>query len=76
VTLNPVGAVGAEAHDRNALSTFKRPLVPTHPANAGITSTLLMRVVFNATVSSAHFDRISAAAPDTCGVAIEVPLKY
>jgi len=77
VTLNPLGGLSsAEAHDRNALSTFKRPLVPTRPAKAGITSTLLMRVVLNATVSSGHADRISAAAPDTCGVAIEVPLKY
>ena len=77
MTRNPIGAVGGtETHDRNALSTFKRPLVPTQPANAGIMSTLLMRVLFNATVSSVHADRISAAAPDTCGVAIDVPLRY
>jgi len=55
--VNAVGAAGgvgpdAGAHDRNALSTFKRPLVATKPANAEITSTLLMRPAFSATVSS------------------------
>ena len=81
LTTVPVGGdggvgtvVGAQA--RSALSTFRRPLVPTEPESAVSTSTLLRSVALSVAVSSAHFARMSAADPDTCGVAIDVPLKY
>src|SRR5262245_19588644 len=72
------GGVGAVvgAHERSALSTSRRPPVATTPASDGRTSTLFRIVALSVPVSSAHVERMSAADPDTCGVAIDVPLKY
>ena len=36
---------------------------------------MLRRSVFRLAVLSAHLDSTSTAAPETCGVAIEVPLR-
>src|SRR5262249_33812740 len=66
---------GAFAQLRMALSTFSRPLVERIPVNPGSTSTELRMVVFNCAVVSAQLDSTSAAAPETCGVAIDVPLN-
>ena len=60
---------------RMALSTFSRPPVTVLPASELIGSTLFMRFAFSSAVVSEHLESTSAAAPETCGVAIEVPLK-
>ena len=46
------------------------------PDRAGIWSTLFTNIDLTAAVLAVQRDSSSAAAPDTCGVAIEVPLKY
>ena len=46
------------------------------PDRAGIGSTLFNNKDLTAAVVAVQRERSSAAAPDTCGVAIEVPLKY
>src|SRR5262245_20929603 len=66
---------GRLAQPRMARSTFKRPLVDRIPVNAGSTSTELRIAVFTCAVVSAQLERTSAAAPATCGVAIDVPLR-
>jgi hypothetical protein len=45
------------------------------PDSDGIGSTLLSKLLFRAAVSSEQTDNTSAAAPETCGVAMDVPLK-
>jgi hypothetical protein len=55
--------------------TFNRPPVTVLPDNEPIGSTLLSRLLFSSAVSSGQTDNTSAAAPETCGVAIDVPLK-
>src|SRR5262245_29901811 len=60
---------------RMALSTFNRPPVTVLPANELIGSTLFMRFAFSWAVLNVRLDSTNAAAPETCGVAIEVPLK-
>ena len=55
---------------------FSRPPVIVMPESAGIGSTLFNSSDFTAAVFAKQRESSSAAAPDTCGVAIEVPLKY
>ena len=55
---------------------FRRPPVIVRPASAGIGSTLFNNRFLTAAVLAVQRESTSAAAPDTCGVAIEVPLKY
>jgi hypothetical protein len=57
-----------------ALYTFNRPPVTVRPVNEGIWSTLASSTFLSVTVSSVQADSTSAAAPETCGVAIDVPL--
>ena len=45
------------------------------PDNEAIGSTLFSRLVLRAAVVRVQRESTNAAAPDTCGVAIEVPLK-
>ena len=59
-----------------ALLTLSRPPVDTRPASDGIGSTLANRLFLSAAVFKAHRDSTSAAAPETCGTAIDVPVKY
>src|SRR5262245_24412291 len=60
---------------RMELFTFNRPPVTVLPASEAIGLTLFMRFAFRAAVFRLHLESTSAAAPATCGVAIEVPLK-
>ncbi len=69
------GLAGA-AQARMALLTFNRPPVTVTPERDGMASTLLRRSVFRLAVLSAHLDSTSRAAPETCGVAMDVPLRY
>ncbi len=68
--------VGGALHARMARLAFRRPPVTVIPDSDGIGSTLLRIVVFRSAVLSVQRERTRAAAPETCGVAIEVPLKY
>ena len=77
---NPAGA-GPELEEvtipRRALFTFRPPPVTVSPASDGFGSTLFNSVLRTpATELEGNRDSTSAAAPVTCGVAIEVPLKY
>src|SRR5262245_64401932 len=67
--------VGSVAQLRRARSTFNRPLVTTRPTKAGMTSTVLSNAALSCVVVNAQPDRTRAAAPATCGVAIDVPLR-
>src|SRR5258708_3567494 len=58
-----------------ARSTFSRPPVARIPVNAARVSTVLNIVFLSCEVLREHWERTSAAAPATCGVAIEVPLR-
>ena len=64
------------AQERIALFTFRRPPLTVLDASEATASTLLSRVVFSAAVVRLQAERTSRAAPATCGVAIDVPLKY
>src|ERR1051326_6471532 len=66
--------VGIVAQLLTARSTFNRPPVTTNPVSDGIGSTLFKIAAFRSCVFSPHAERMSIAAPDTCGVAIDVPL--
>src|ERR1051325_5870293 len=68
-------ALFAGPHWLMARPTFKRPPLIVLPASAGIGSTLLRISDFSVGVPSVQCERSSAADPDTCGVAIDVPLK-
>ena len=60
-----------------ALQTFNRPPVVVIPARLATESTLLRIALLSwSTVKPAcpGAERINAAAPETCGVAMEVPL--
>src|SRR5262249_55112215 len=70
-----VGGLPPPLQARIALSTFNRPPVTVLPDKELTGSTLLRRFAFRLAVLSAHLEGASAAAPETCGVAIEVPLK-
>ena len=69
------GGASAASHDRMAPFTLSRPPVIVIDASAGTGSTVLSSASFNASVLKAQCDRTSAAAPETCGVAIDVPLN-
>src|SRR5213076_1305659 len=72
-----VGAVfPGGPHASIARPRFRRPPVIVTPDRAGIGSTLVNSSDFTVAVLAVQRERSSAAAPDTCGVAIEVPLKY
>ena len=62
-------------HAWMALLTFSRPPVTVRPDNEGIGSTLLSKLFFRPAVSREQADNTSAAAPETWGVAMDVPLK-
>ena len=63
-------------HARMALFTFNRPPVTLLPDSAAIGSTLPSKLLFKAAVSrDGQLESTSAAAPETWGVAIDVPLK-
>ena len=70
-----VGDGGGPLQARIALFTFNRPPVVVIPANEAIVSTLVSRLLLRPAVLSVQTESTNAAAPDTCGVAIEVPLK-
>ena len=63
-------------HARMAALTLSRPPVMTLPVNDGSTSTWLKRLASRSAVFSAQLESTSAAAPETCGAAIDVPLRY
>ena len=63
------------AHCRTALNTFNRPPVAVFPVNTLRGSTVCNKTRFKPAVSKLpQADNTSAAAPATCGVAIDVPL--
>src|SRR5512144_1127324 len=68
------GAVVLPLHAASARCTLSRPPDAMRPASPAIRSELFNNSARSAAVSSVHFDRISAAAPETCGVAIDVPV--
>src|SRR5919109_5224941 len=69
------GGLGGATHERMALFTSRRPPVMVSGGSSGTPSTVLSSGFFSCAVFSAQRDRTSAAAPDTCGVAIDVPLN-
>src|SRR5262245_632989 len=69
------GVGGGAKHDATALCTLRRPPVIVWPLRACAASTVPVSASFSSGVSSWQTDRTSAAAPDTCGVAIDVPLN-
>ena len=60
-------------HPCTARLTFRRPPVDVFVANAATWSTLSSSSALSSAVVAAHIDSTSMAAPDTCGVAIDVP---
>ena len=62
-------------HDRMALLRSRRPPVVVSDASAATGWTVLSSVLFSSAVSSVQRESTSAAAPETCGVAIDVPLE-
>ena len=72
--LNPGINTGA-AQEWTARYTFNRPPVVVFDASDGIASTLSSKACFSPAVDKAQADRTSAAEPDTCAVAMEVPLQ-
>src|SRR5438309_778695 len=71
----PMMATFKGAQLRIARSTFNRPPVLTFPAREATASTVLSNVVLSCAVVKEHLDNTNAAAPDTWGVAIDVPMK-
>src|SRR5262245_26930527 len=69
-----VGAGGA-LQAVTALFTLRRPPVTVMPVIDGIRSTLPRIRLLRLAVFIGQADNTSAAAPETCGVAIDVPLK-
>ena len=55
--------------------TLSRPPVVVIPAMEAMWSTLARRLAFSWSVERLHAESTNAAAPETCGVAIEVPLR-
>src|SRR5215471_9127035 len=68
-----VGALLDAGQLRTSLSTFSRPFEPTRPCKLERTSTLARIAAFSCDIVSSHVASIRAAAPDTCGAAIDVP---
>ena len=66
--------VGTVAQLLTALSTFSRPPVTINAVRDASWSTLFRIAFFKSAVLRPHADKMSIAAPDTCGVAIDVPL--
>src|SRR5690242_1085678 len=73
------GGAVSNAHHRpcvgaaTARPRSSRPPVPTTPLSAATGCTFASRVVFSAAVDMQFDESISAAAPATCGAAIDVP---
>ena len=63
-------------HACSAWLTFSRRPVMVVPASEAADEPVLVRVLFSVAVDSGHEASSSAAAPATCGVAIDVPLMY
>ncbi len=61
-------------HACSALLTLMRVPVVVMPVRAAADAPVVIRVLFNVAVDSGQEVSNSAAAPATCGVAIEVPL--
>ena len=74
--LGEAAIVKSGMHDRIAAFAFRRPPVSTLPVRTGIASTVDSSVDFSVAVSIGQRESTSAAVPDTCGTAIDVPLKY
>ena len=74
-TPRPIVGPGGATQDRIAPLTSSRPPVMVVVARAATGSTVLRSTSFTPAVSIGHKDSRRAAAPETCGVAIEVPLK-
>src|SRR5687767_324210 len=73
--LRLTGADGGAEQESIARLTFSRPPEMVDVAIDAMTSTESTRVAFNSAVSRTQCDSASAPAPDTCGAAIDVPLK-
>ena len=74
-----LGAVfsGSSSAVPNALLILTRPLVATLLLSEDFTSTLSKIIALrSATVDSGYCAASNAIEPATCGVAIEVPLRY
>ena len=69
------GVGGGARHEWTALCTLRRPPVIVSPVSAALKSTVPINASFSAGVASWQTESTSAAAPETCGVAIDVPLK-
>src|SRR5205814_3999975 len=71
------GAVGGGGFTqlRIALSTFSRPPVIVIPERLATGSTFASKASFSAAVLSVQAESSSRAAPETCGVAIDVPSR-
>jgi hypothetical protein len=67
--------VGGALQARMAVLTFSRPPVTVRPVSEGSGSTLFSRFALRFAVVRADRDSTRAAAPETWGVAIDVPLK-
>ena len=59
----------------SALKTFNRPPVMVMPLIDGMGSTVSSSSCFKASVLKSQTESASAAAPATCGVAIDVPVR-
>src|SRR5205823_5177907 len=80
VAERPVGAGGAVGGGgftqlRIALSTFSRPPVIVIPERLATGSTFASKAFFSPAVLSVQAESNSRAAPETCGVAIDVPFR-
>jgi hypothetical protein len=60
---------------RIAFSIFSRPPLTVMPERLLSGSTFASRVFFSAAVLRVQTDNSNNAAPETCGVAMDVPLK-
>ena len=77
VPSKPLGAAGGWPAAAISLARLSRPPDTVLPASAGTASVVLISFCFtSATVASGRTTRSNgAAAPATCGVAIDVPLQ-
>src|ERR1700688_118105 len=71
----PVGPEDPPAQLRIALLTSRRPPVTVIPVKLVRGSTFARSAFFRADVLKLQADSTSMAAPDTCGVAMDVPLR-
>ena len=70
-----IGLPVLAAQLRIALFTLRRPPVTVTPARLARGSTFASSVDFRAAVVRLQADNTNIAAPETCGVAMEVPLR-